>query len=135
VYTRVNDIMWLDHGPGSSLDEVLLAASLKVMTTDQFLTELVVPVVVCEPICINQAWRIALLVAMSTLDDVNIAPMQRGDQSHGVVTPGAGGLVGAGGGHGRGGGSAGNHGGFSAGGRGGGRTGSFGPISDPDKGK
>jgi hypothetical protein len=135
VYTRVNDIMWLDHGPGSSLDEVLLAASLKVMTTDQFLTEHVVPVVVCEPICINQAWRIALLVAMSTLDDVNIAPMQRGDQSHGVVTPGAGGLVGAAGGHGRGGGSAGNHGGFSAGGRGGGRTGSFGPISDPDKGK
>jgi hypothetical protein len=41
MYTRVNDIMRLDHEPGSSLDEVLLAASLKALTTDQFSTELV----------------------------------------------------------------------------------------------
>jgi hypothetical protein len=34
MYTKVNDIMRLDRGPGSSLDEVLLAASLKVLTTD-----------------------------------------------------------------------------------------------------
>jgi hypothetical protein len=26
MYIRVNDIMWLEHGPGSSLDEALLAA-------------------------------------------------------------------------------------------------------------
>jgi hypothetical protein len=34
MYIRVNDIMWLDHGPGSSLEEVLLAASLKALTAD-----------------------------------------------------------------------------------------------------
>jgi hypothetical protein len=42
MYTRVNDIMPLHRGPGSSLDEVLLATSLKVLTTDQFSAKLVV---------------------------------------------------------------------------------------------
>jgi hypothetical protein len=36
MYTGMNDIMWLDRGPRSSLDVVLLAASLKALTTDQF---------------------------------------------------------------------------------------------------
>jgi hypothetical protein len=35
-----------------------------------------------------------LLVIMPTLDDVDIAPVQRGDQSRGMVTPGPGGLGG-----------------------------------------
>jgi hypothetical protein len=34
MYTGVNDIMWLDRGPGSSLDEDLQAMSLKALTTD-----------------------------------------------------------------------------------------------------
>jgi hypothetical protein len=34
MYTGVNDIMRLDHGPGSSLGDTLLAASLKALTTD-----------------------------------------------------------------------------------------------------
>jgi hypothetical protein len=33
MYTRVNDIMWLECGPGSSLDGELLAACLKTLTT------------------------------------------------------------------------------------------------------
>jgi hypothetical protein len=41
---------------------------------------------------------------MPTLDDIDIASVQRGDQSRGVVILGAGSLVGATGGHGRGGG-------------------------------
>jgi hypothetical protein len=49
IYTGVNDIMQLDHRPGSSLDKVPLAASLKALTTDQFSAELVVPAAVCEP--------------------------------------------------------------------------------------
>jgi hypothetical protein len=73
MYTGVNDIMRLDRRPGSSLDTALLVASLKALTTDQFSVELVVPAVVCEPICVNQAARIALLAIMPTLDDVNIA--------------------------------------------------------------
>jgi hypothetical protein len=34
MYTGVNDIMRLDRGPGSSLGDALLAASLKALTTD-----------------------------------------------------------------------------------------------------
>jgi hypothetical protein len=39
----------------------------------------VVAVVVCEAICVNQAARIALLAIMPTLDDVDIASVQRGN--------------------------------------------------------
>jgi hypothetical protein len=53
MYTRVNDIMWLECGPGSSLDEALLAACLKALMADQFSAELEVPAVVCETICVN----------------------------------------------------------------------------------
>jgi hypothetical protein len=73
MYTGVNDIMWLDRGPGSSLDEGLLATCLKALTSDQFLAELVAPPAAGEPICMNQAARTALLTVMPTLDDVDIA--------------------------------------------------------------
>jgi hypothetical protein len=99
MYTGVNDIMRQECGPRSSLDEVLLAACLKALTTDQFLVDLVVPAAVYEPICVNQAARTTLLATMPTLDDVDIALVQRGDQSCGMVIPEAGGLAGAAGGH------------------------------------
>jgi hypothetical protein len=75
MYTGVNDIMRLDRGPASSLHEDLLAVSLKVLTTNQFSVELMVPPGIYEPICVNQVARIALLAAMPTLDDVDITPM------------------------------------------------------------
>jgi hypothetical protein len=102
MYTGVNDILQLDHRPGSSLNEVLLAASLKALTMDQFSTELVVAAAICEPICANQVARAMLLAIMPTLDDVDITPVQRGDKSRGVVIPEPGGLVSAAGGHSRG---------------------------------
>jgi hypothetical protein len=55
MYTGVNNIIRLDRWPGSSLEEVLLVASLKALTIDQFSAELMVPTAVCEPICANQA--------------------------------------------------------------------------------
>jgi hypothetical protein len=55
---------------------------------DQFLAELVVLPAACEPICVNQAVRTARLVVMPTLDDVDIAAVQRGNLSHGVAIPG-----------------------------------------------
>jgi hypothetical protein len=85
MYTGVNDIMWLDHGLGSSLDEGLLAICLMALTSDQFLVELMAPPAACKPICINQAARTALLTAMPMLDDIDIAVVQRGDLSHNVV--------------------------------------------------
>jgi hypothetical protein len=124
MYTGVNDIMWLDRGPGSSLGDTLLAASLKVLTTDQPSAELMMPAAGCEPLCVNQAPRTALLVIMPMLDDVDIAPVQRGDQSRSVVIPRPGGPGGAASGHGHGGvpvgdGPAGSHSGAPVGGRGG----------------
>jgi hypothetical protein len=53
MYTGVNDIMRLDHGPGSSLDEGLLATCLKTLTSDQFLAELVTLLAAYKPICMN----------------------------------------------------------------------------------
>jgi hypothetical protein len=78
------------------------------------LAKLKVPPAVCEPIYVNQVVRIALFTAMPTLDDVNIALMQRGDQSCGVVIPGAGSLDSIAGSHGQGGGPAGGCGGVLA---------------------
>jgi hypothetical protein len=99
MYTGVNDIMRLDHRPGSSLGDTLLATSFKALTTDPPSTERVMPVVDCEPLCVNQVARTALLAIMPTLDDVDIAPVQRGDQSRGVVIPGPGGPGGTAGGY------------------------------------
>jgi hypothetical protein len=146
MYTGVNNIIRLDHGPGSSLGDTLLVASLKVLTTDQPSAELVTPAAGCEPLYVNQAARTALLAIMPTLDDVNIAPVQRGDQSRGVVIPGPGGPGGAAGGHSHGcvplgggpagsrsGGPAGSRSGAPAGGRGGAAGGSS--TTAPGKGK
>jgi hypothetical protein len=122
MYTGVNDIMRLERGPGSSLDGELLAACLKALTTDQFSVELVTPPASCGAICMDQAARTALLAMMPTLDDVDIAVVQRGDLSRGVTIPGA--TV------------TGGRGGTTGGGRGGrGRDGSGSPISAPALGK
>jgi hypothetical protein len=107
----VNDIMRPDRGHGFSLDEDLLAASLRVLTADQFLAELMVPPAACKPICMNQAVRMAFLAAMPMLDDL----------SRNMLILEAGGLAGATGSCGRG--------GVPTGGRGGG------PALAPDKGK
>jgi hypothetical protein len=85
---------------------------------------------------------------MPMLDDVDIAPMHRGDQSHGVVNPRLGGLGGTAGGHGRGGGPRAGYGGIPIGGgppsshsgalassRGGSPTGGFSLVAALGKGK
>jgi hypothetical protein len=148
MYTGVNDIMRLDREPASSLGDALLATSLKALTTDQSSAELVTPAAACEPLCANQAVRIALLAIMPMLDDVDITPIQRGDQSHGVVIPGLGSLGRAVGGHDSGGGSpvglggvpvggglTGNRSGALTGGRGGGPAGGSSTAPTPNKGK
>jgi hypothetical protein len=137
MYTEGNDIMRLDRGPGSSLDEGLLVAYLKALTLDQFSTELVAPPAAYEPICMNQAVRMTLLAVMPMLDDVDIAMVQRGDLSHGMVIPGtdvSGGLGGAISGHG-GVVVSGRAGGGPTGNRGSSAAGSSGPAPAPSNGK
>jgi hypothetical protein len=148
MYTKVNDIMRLDHGPRSSLGDALLATRSKALTMDQSMAELVTSAAACEQLCVNQAARTAMLAIMPMLDDVDIAPLQRGDQSHGVVIPGLGGLGGAAGGHGHGGGPregcggvpvgggpTGCHSGTSGSGRGGSPDSGSSPAAAPGKGK
>jgi hypothetical protein len=122
MYIGVNDIMRLDRGPESSLGDTLLAASLKALTTDHSSAELMMPAAACEPHCVNQAARIALLVIMPTLDDVDITPVQMGNQSHDVVILGLSG-------------PAGSHSRSPAGGRGGGSVGGSSAARAPGKGK
>jgi hypothetical protein len=74
--------------PGSSLDGDLLAACLKALTTDQFSAEFTTPPASCGAICMDQTVRTELLAVMPTLDDVDIAVVQRGDLSRGVTIPG-----------------------------------------------
>jgi hypothetical protein len=122
MYTGVNDIMRLERGSGSSQDGELLAACLKALTTDQFSTELAMPPASCGAICMDQAARTALLAMMPTLDNIDIAVVQRGDLSRGVTIPGA--TV------------TGGRGDITSGGRGGrGRGGSGSPSSAPALGK
>jgi hypothetical protein len=92
------------------------------MTTDQSSPELMMPARACEPLCVNQAARTTLLAIMPTLDDVDIAPVQMGDQSHGVVIPRLGGSMGS-------------RSRAPAGGRGGGSTGGSSVARAPGKGK
>jgi hypothetical protein len=76
----------------------------------------------CGAICMDQAARTSLLATMPTLDDVDIAVVQRGDLSRGVTIPGAAVTSGRGG--------------TTGGGRGGrGPRGSGGPSSAPALGK
>jgi hypothetical protein len=157
MYTGMNDIMRMDHELGSSLDEDLMAACLKALTSDQFLAELMALPAAYEPIGMNQAARTTLLVVMPTLDDEDITAVQRGDQSRGVAIPGtdvSGGLGSATGGHGgaviggrgsgpasggpiggQGSGPVGGRGGGLIGGRVSGTAGGSGHASTPSKGK
>jgi hypothetical protein len=50
----------------------------------------VTPPASCQPLCMDQTARSMLLVAMPSMEDVGIAPIQWGDQSRGVQIPGAG---------------------------------------------
>jgi hypothetical protein len=99
MYTEVNASCSWTTGPG-----LVWATRLKALTMDQPSAKLVMPAAGCEPLCVNQAARTALLAIITTLDDVNIAPVQRGDQSRGVVIPGLTGPGSTAGGH--------NHGGI-----------------------
>jgi hypothetical protein len=73
MYTRVNDIMQLDHGLGSSLGDTLLVVSLKALTTYQPSAELMMPLASYEHLCMNQAARTAMLTIMHMPRCVNQA--------------------------------------------------------------
>jgi hypothetical protein len=71
LYTGVNDVTRLERGDGSALSEEVLSLMMGS----------------CQPLYVDQAVRSMLLVTMPSMDDIGIAPIQRGDQSRGVQIP------------------------------------------------
>jgi hypothetical protein len=87
LYTGVNDVTRLERGDGSVLGEEVLVLAMGKLSPDLSSHDFITPPVSCQPLYMNQAVRMLLLVAMSLMDDVGIAPVQRGDQSHGIWIP------------------------------------------------
>jgi hypothetical protein len=81
LYTGVNDVMRLERGDGSALSEEVLVLVMGKPSPDPSSHDFVTPSASCQPHSMDQAARSMLLVAMPSMDDVNIASIQRGDQS------------------------------------------------------
>jgi hypothetical protein len=79
LYTRVNDLTRLERGDGSALSEEALALVIGKLSLDPSSHNFITPPTSCQPLCMDQAMRSMLLVAMPSMDDVGIAPIQRGD--------------------------------------------------------
>jgi hypothetical protein len=89
LYTGVNDVTWLEHGDESALSEEASALVMRKLSPDPSFQDFITPPASCQPLCMDQAMRSMLLVAMPSMDDVSIASIQRGDQSRHVQIPGA----------------------------------------------
>jgi hypothetical protein len=87
LYTGVNDVTRLERGNGSVLGKEALALVMGKPSPDPSSHNFVTPPASYQPLCIEQAMRTLLMVAMPSMDDVGIAPVQRGDQSRGVQIP------------------------------------------------
>jgi hypothetical protein len=79
LYTRVNDITWLERDDGSVLGEEALALVMGKLSPDLSSHDFVTPPASCQPLCMDQAVRTLLLVAMPLMDDISITLVQRGD--------------------------------------------------------
>jgi hypothetical protein len=80
----VNDVTRLECDDGSTLGEEALALVMGKLSLDPSSHDIITSPASCQPLCMYQATRTLLLVAMHLMDDVGIAPIQRGDQSRGV---------------------------------------------------
>jgi hypothetical protein len=83
LYTRVNDVARLERGDGSMLGGEALVLAMGKLSPDPSSHDFITPTS-CQPLSMDQAARTFLLVAMPSMDDVDIALVQRGDQSRGV---------------------------------------------------
>jgi hypothetical protein len=79
LYIGVNDVTRLERSDGSALSEEALALVMGKLSPDPSSDDFVTPPASCQPLCMDQAVRSMLLVAMPSMDDVSIAPIQRGD--------------------------------------------------------
>jgi hypothetical protein len=85
LYTEVNDVTRLERGDRSALSDEALALVMGKLSPDPSSHDFITSTASCQPLCIDQAVRSMLLVAMPSMDDVGTAPIQRGDQSRGTT--------------------------------------------------
>jgi hypothetical protein len=81
LYNGVNDVTRLEHSDGSVLDEKALALVMGKLSSDPSSHDFITPPASCQPLYMDQAARTLLVVVMPSMDDIGIAPVQRGDQS------------------------------------------------------
>jgi hypothetical protein len=86
LYTGVNDVTRLERGDRSALSDEALALVMGKLSPDPSSHDFITSTTSCQPLCIDQAVRSMLLVAMPSMDDVGTAPIQRGDQSRGMTS-------------------------------------------------
>jgi hypothetical protein len=84
LYNGVNTVTWLECIGGSVLGEEALALVMRKLSPDPSSHDFVTPPTSCQPLCMDQAASMLLLVVMPSMDDVGITPVQRGDKSCGV---------------------------------------------------
>jgi hypothetical protein len=90
LYTGVNNVTQLEGNDGSTLGEEGLALVMGKLSPNPSFHNFVTPPASCQPLCMDQIARMLLLVVMPSMDDVGIAPIQRGEQSRGIQIPGTG---------------------------------------------
>jgi hypothetical protein len=83
----VKNVTRLERGDGSALGEEPLALVMGKLSPNPSSHDFVTPPASCQPLYMDQAARMLLLVAMPSMDDVGIALIQRGDKSRGVQIP------------------------------------------------
>jgi hypothetical protein len=89
MFTEEGNTMQLERSRDSDLASDMLGALLRRLSPDPSSVDFVSPSAVYGPMCSDQAARTRLLRELPTLDDINIAARQRGDESRDVQIPGA----------------------------------------------
>jgi hypothetical protein len=84
LYTEVNDVTRLARCDRSVLGEEALVLVMGKLSPDLSSHDFITPPASCQPLCMDQVMRTLLLGAMPSMDDIGIAPFQRGDQSRGI---------------------------------------------------
>jgi hypothetical protein len=89
LYTGEGDATRLECGQGSNLASDMQRALLGKLSPDQSSADFTTLPPVYAPLCSNQATRKMLLQELPTLDEIDIAAWQKGDEFRGVQIPGA----------------------------------------------
>jgi hypothetical protein len=84
MYNGENDATRLERSPRLDLDPSVLTGMLSKRSIDPSSADFINHPAWCMPLCLDQAVRLLLLKELPPLDDIDIAPWQKGNHYHGV---------------------------------------------------